>query len=204
VVGRRDHWEQVHRSKPATEVSWFQPAPEVSLSLIELAGIGPGSRVIDVGGGTSRLVDHLLDRGFADITILDISPAALDEGRRRLRGRAGAVTWVSADITAQRPDGLFDLWHDRAMFHFLTARGDRRAYVAAMNASLAPGAHILMATFALDGPPRCSGLDVVRYSPDTLRAALGSTLELVTSRSELHRTPSGREQSFVYCLFRRP
>jgi len=202
-VERREHWEKVHRSKAATEVSWFQQAPEVTLALIEAAGIGPDSRVIDVGGGVSRLVDHLLDRGFPHLTVLDISRSALEESRRRLGDQAGLVTWVDADITVSAPDGRFELWHDRAVFHFLTHPEQRRAYAAAMNASLAPGAHVIAATFAEDGPERCSGLEVVRYSPKTLQTALGPTLELITSRKEQHRTPAGKDQSFVYCLFRR-
>lgn len=187
----------------ATEVSWFQDVPELSLALIDAAEIGPSARVIDVGGGAASLVDHLLDRGFRDLTVLDISNSALDESRRRLGHRASQVEWIEADITAAVPHGRFDLWHDRAVFHFLTDPTQRRAYAEALDACLAPKAHILVATFAEDGPQRCSGLDIVRYSPQLLQSTLGPGLELVTSRNEHHRTPAGAVQSFVYCLFRR-
>ena len=171
--------------------------------MIEAAGIGPGARVINVGGGASRLVDHLLDRGYRSLTVLDISGSALELGRRRLGHRAALVEWIEADITASAPRGRFDLWHDRAVFHFLTEPDHQRAYANALNACLAPKAHAVIATFAEDGPKRCSGLDVVRYSPQLLCSTLGSGLELVTSRHEQHQTPNGTVQSFVYCLFRR-
>jgi SAM-dependent methyltransferase len=200
---RRDHWEGVHRSKAAGDVSWFQERPDLSLALIEAAGIEPDSRVIDVGGGVSRLVDHLLDRGFRRLTVLDISSAALDESRRRLGERADQVAWIEADITVAAPDGPFDLWHDRAVFHFLTDPDQRRAYCAALLAAIAPGGHAVVATFAEDGPQRCSGLEVVRYSPERLHATLDPSLELISVRHEQHRTPAGKNQSFVYCLFRR-
>lgn len=199
----RDHWENVHRSTSATEVSWFQEVPELSLAMIRAAGIGPDTRVIDVGGGAARLVDHLLDRGFRDLTVLDISRSALECSRRRLGHRAGSVEWIEADITACPPRGRYDLWHDRAVFHFLTDPDQRGAYARALYACLAPKSHVVMATFAEDGPRRCSGLDVVLYSPQLLQSTLGPGLELVTSRHEQHRTPSGVGQRFVYCLLRR-
>jgi SAM-dependent methyltransferase len=202
-VQRREHWENVHRTTAATRASWFQEVPELSLALMDAAGVTSDARVIDVGGGASQLVDHLLDRGFRDLTVLDISGSALDESRRRLGTRADLVDWVEADITVAAPHGRFDLWHDRAVFHFLTGADERRAYVEALGSCLAPRAHLLVATFAEDGPQRCSGLDVVRYSPELLHSTLGTGVELITSRSEQHRTPSGSAQSFVYCLFRR-
>lgn len=199
---RRDHWERVHRGKGPGERSWFQPRPDTSLALIEQTGCGPGARVIDVGGGTSHLVDELLERGFEDVTVLDVSPAALDEARQRLGTRAAAVRWIDADITGASLPGRFDVWHDRAVFHFLTAHDERAAYVRLLEQSLAPGGHAIIATFAEDGPTRCSGLPVVRYSPASLGAELGEGFELVDTRRELHRTPAGKPQSFVYCLFR--
>ena len=186
-----------------TKVSWFQQVPEVSLEMIDAAGIGPDARVIDVGGGASRLVDHLLDRGFRNLTVLDIARSALDESRRRLGRRAALVKWIEADITDTAAHGRFDLWHDRAVFHFLTDPDQRRAYAHALNTCLAPKSHVVMATFAEDGPRRCSGLDAVRYSPQLLQSTLGPGLELVTSRHEQHRTPGGVAQRFVYCLLRR-
>lgn len=201
---RREHWEEVYRTSVATEVSWFQTVPTTSLSLIEAAGAGPAARVIDIGGGTSCLVDHLLDLGFRNLTVLDFSRTALEQNRRRLAGRAGLVTWADLDITEGAPDGEFDLWHDRAVFHFLTEPEERRAYVAALSAALAPGAYAIVTTFGENGPQRCSGLDVLRYSPEALHAALGEGFELVRAEREVHRTPAGREQAFVCCLFRRP
>lgn len=200
---RRDHWDKVHHSKAAVEVSWFQETPDLSLALIEATGIGPDARVIDVGGGVSRLVDHLLDRGFQRLSVLDISSAALDESRRRLGDRADGIAWIEADITSAAPGGPFDLWHDRAVFHFLTEPDQRRAYCAALKAAIAPGGHVIVATFAEDGPPKCSGLEVVRYSPERLHATLDPSLDLVDTRHEHHRTPAGKDQSFVYCMFRR-
>lgn len=200
---RTEHWERVHQGKLPSERSWFQPRPEVSLGLMEAAGIEPPAGIVDVGGGTSRLVDELLAKGFDDITVLDISPTALEEARERLGERADDVRWVASDVTEAELEGSFDLWHDRAAFHFLTDPEDRRRYVALLHRTLAPGGHAIVATFAEDGPDECSGLPVVRYSPDALAAELGDDLELLRARRELHVTPAGKEQSFVYCLFRR-
>lgn len=200
---RKGHWERVHRGKAPGERSWFQPRPEASLGLMESAGIGPEARVVDVGGGTSRLVDELLERGYRHLTVLDISGAALAEARERLGERAENVRFVESDVTEADLEGPFDLWHDRAVFHFLTDADDRRRYVELLRRTLAPGGHAIVATFAEDGPEKCSGLPVVRYTPEALSAELGIDLELARARREMHVTPSGKEQSFVYCHFRR-
>ncbi len=156
-----------------------------------------------MGGGASRLVDCLLDRGFTDLTVLDIAQGALARAQERLGDRARAVRWIEADVTRFEPSERREIWHDRAVFHFLTAARDRAAYRRTMIDSLVPGGHAIIATFGPHGPTRCSGLDVVRYSPADLLAALGPGWELVTEREELHRTPGGVEQQFVYGLFRR-
>jgi SAM-dependent methyltransferase len=200
---RRSHWQKVHQSKPAEELSWFQRRPEVSLALIQLAGCGPSARILDVGGGASRLVDALLDAGYRNVSVLDIASSAFEEPKRRLAERASSVQWVEADITAAPPLGTFDLWHDRAVFHFLTDANDRAAYADTLRTTLRLGGHAIIATFAEDGPTQCSGLPVVRYSPASLIDELGQDFELIEVRFELHRTPAGREQSFVYCLLKR-
>ncbi|WP_333825837.1 class I SAM-dependent methyltransferase [Pinisolibacter sp.] len=197
------HWEGVHSTRGETEVSWFQASPEPSLRLIERAGIAPSASVIDVGGGASRLVDALLDRGFASVAVLDLSAAALGRSRARLGSRAAAVDWIVADATAWTPTIPYDLWHDRAAFHFLTEEPQRAAYVERLRAALRPGGHAIVATFALDGPERCSGLPVVRYDGESLARALGPGFERVETVADLHRTPSGGEQRFQFSLFRR-
>jgi SAM-dependent methyltransferase len=197
------HWEGVHSTRGETEVSWFQASPDPSLRLIERAGIGPSASVIDVGGGASRLVDALLDRGFASIAVLDLSAAALARSRARLGTRAAIVDWIVADATTWTPTAGYDLWHDRAAFHFLTEEPQRAAYVERLRAALRPGGHAIVATFALDGPERCSGLPVVRYDGDGLARALGPGFERLATVADLHRTPSGGEQRFQFSLFRR-
>lgn len=202
MIDRRRHWERIYRSKRAGERTWFQPRPETSLELLELAGCGPFSRIIDVGGGTAHLVDALVAKGYRHVSVLDISRSALDEAKARLGTRGTKVRWIEADITSTSIDDTFDLWHDRAVFHFLTEKSDRDAYVRTLMACLVEDGHAIVATFAKDGPVRCSGLPVVRYSPSALLAELGEGFELVEARSELHRTPAGRDQNFNYCLFR--
>jgi ubiquinone/menaquinone biosynthesis C-methylase UbiE len=198
------HWQQVHAAKPADTVSWFQSEPTPSLAMITATGLGPEAAVIDVGGGASCLVDRLLDRGIRRITVLDVSNEALDIARARLGDRAGLVAWQVADITAWTPPpAAFDLWHDRAVLHFLVRGVDRRAYVRAMSRGLKPGGYAILAPFSLTGPERCSGLLVQRYSPEILRALVGPGFELIEARPETHRTPGGAAQDFVWCLFRK-
>ena len=199
----KDHWEGVYATKPATEVSWFQEHPDVSLGLIARTGVGGDAAIIDVGGGASVLVDDLLAAEYADITVLDISAAALGLARRRLGPRAGGVRWVEADITeAELPRGRYDIWHDRAVFHFLTDAADRVHYVRSVLHAVRPGGYVIVAAFGPDGPLRCSGLPVVRYSPDRLHGEFGAAFELVGHASEEHTTPSGTVQQFIYCYCR--
>jgi 2-polyprenyl-3-methyl-5-hydroxy-6-metoxy-1,4-benzoquinol methylase len=200
---RRAHWQQVYTTKAADAVSWYQRSPEPSLRMIEAAGLPVSARVIDVGGGASMLADALLDRGFRAITVLDISAAALDIASRRMGARATAIDWHAADVRTWRPDHRYDLWHDRAAFHFLTEAADRRAYLDTLAAALEPGGRVIMATFAEDGPERCSGLPVRRYGAAALAEELGDGFSLSEHWTETHRTPAGTEQSFTWALFRR-
>lgn len=202
-VDLKSHWEEVFKTKKADEVSWFQPHLGLSMQLIARAGVSAISPVIDVGGGDSTLVDDLLAQGVVDVSVLDISPEALARARRRLGPRAERVTWIAADVTkAQLPPSHYDLWHDRAAFHFLTNPADRGAYLEVLGHAIRPSGHVVIATFAPDGPERCSGLPIVRYSPESLQAELGPRYELIATEHEAHQTPSGSEQRFVYCLFK--
>jgi SAM-dependent methyltransferase len=199
----KDHWEKVYSEKAADEVSWFQPHAETSLQLIRRCGNGRTDAIIDVGGGASTLVDDLLAGGYANLTVLDVSSAALRVAQDRLGAQSSSVQWLEADITmALLPSHRYAVWHDRAVFHFLTGADDRRNYVESVRRSVRPGGHVIIATFAPDGPLRCSGLETVRYSPDSLLGEFGDTLELVDQRSEMHQTPFGTEQHFIYCCCR--
>lgn len=184
-------------------MSWYQRDPELSLELIGAAAPRVAARVIDVGGGSSILVDRLLELPFENITILDISPTALDTAKRRLGARAAHVDWVTADITQVRDLGTFDVWHDRAVFHFLIEPEDQIKYVDLARRTIAPGGHVIIASFADDGPARCSGLDVCRYNAATMAAVLGASFSLVRTATEKHVTPSGTPQSFFYGMFQR-
>jgi SAM-dependent methyltransferase len=200
---RKTHWERVWSKKDESSTSWFQAAPDVSLDLVGRAGVGAADPVIDVGGGASRLVDQLLDREFADITVLDISAAGLRQAQRRLGDRAGAVHWIEADVTTFRPERAYRLWHDRAVFHFLLDPAERARYLAVLDAALAPDGQAVVATFGPGGPRKCSGLDTMRYSAAELAAEFGPGWRLVEERGEAHRTPAGREQLFGYYRFGR-
>jgi ubiquinone/menaquinone biosynthesis C-methylase UbiE len=200
----KTHWEEVYETKDSTQVSWFQEHAELSLQFIERTGMDKSGQIIDVGGGASRLVDDLLDRDYQNITVLDISAAALRVAQERLGSRANAVTWLEANITqVQLPHNFYDVWHDRAVFHFLTRAPDRQRYVEAVMHSVKGGGHVIVATFGVDGPSRCSGLEVVRYSPDSLHDEFGDNFDLVSSTSESHATPFGTEQKFIYCYCRK-
>jgi SAM-dependent methyltransferase len=199
----KSHWENVYRTKRVDEVSWFQTSPAISFDLIRRAVPEFAARIIDVGGGASSLVDGLLQFGYTDLTVLDLSATALEHARGRLGGSASRVHWIEADVLAAAlPEGSFDLWHDRAVFHFLTNSADRDAYIRQVRRAVRPGGHVLIATFAEDGPARCSGLPVARYSAEALHAQFDGGFELVDSVREQHRTPGGVLQSFVYCLCR--
>ncbi len=198
AASTREHWNAVYGQKAEDEVSWFQPHPGTSLALVERCAAGRAARIVDVGGGASRLVDDLLDRGYEDVTVLDVSDAALERARRRLGARAARVGWVACDVTRWEPDRAFDVWHDRAAFHFLVRPEDRAAYRSVLLRALRPGGHAVVATFAADGPERCSGLPVARWEPETLAAELGPGLRLVDWEREEHRTPAGKVQRFQF------
>ena len=200
----KDHWEKVYSTKAANAVSWFQPHADYSVGLIQAAGVGCDASIIDVGGGASTLVDDLLANGFANLTVLDLSAVALAEARKRLGSHASKVRWIEADITrADLPASQYDVWHDRAVFHFLTSPEDRAAYVKAVFHSVKPGGHVIVATFAEDGPNQCSGLPVMRYRAEELHAEFGGSFSLLSHRKEAHHTPAGTEQQFVNCFCRR-
>jgi len=200
----KNHWEKIYTTKASDAVSWFQSHAEVSVGLVKATGAGLDAAIIDVGGGASTLVDDLLALGYTNLTVLDLSAAALAAARKRLGGKASAVRWIEADITkANLPDHQFDIWHDRAVFHFLTSPEDRAAYVQAVFRAVKPGGHVIVATFAEDGPNQCSGLPVMRYRPDELHAEFGEAFSLLRHEKEAHHTPSGTVQQFVYCYCRR-
>lgn len=197
------HWNDVYATKADDEVSWFQARPERSLALIREAAPDRASSVIDIGAGTSRLLDALLSEGYRDLTALDISQTALDRLRRRLGPAGEPVEWIAADITKWLPERQWDVWHDRAVFHFLTGTADQDAYIAALSGGLRPGGTAIIATFALDGPEKCSGLPVQRYSGATLADRLGEGFRLISETPEVHVTPRGAVQKFAYAVLRR-
>ena len=198
---RQAHWEGVYSKKKSTEVSWYQLQPECSLELIKATGVDASASIIDIGGGASTLVDFLLDAGYQNLSVLDIAHGAIEQAKSRLGQHADKVEWLEQDITSFIAKESFDVWHDRAVFHFLTDAADRLSYVDVMCNALKPGGHAIVATFNLDGPEKCSGLDVVRYSPESMSAIFGAGFQLVETRSEKHETPGGASQSFVYCRF---
>jgi 2-polyprenyl-3-methyl-5-hydroxy-6-metoxy-1,4-benzoquinol methylase len=202
-VSRKTHWERVYTTKGEREVSWFQENPVPSLELIGLAGLPTDAAVIDIGGGASRLVDALAERKIGKITVLDLSAVALDAARERLGEKGADVKWVVADVTTWEPSQTYDLWHDRAALHFLTDASDRSAYVGNLKKAVRPGGHVIIGTFALDGPERCSGLPIMRYDAGVLGAILGIEFELMDSRRHDHTTPWGAVQRFQFSTFRR-
>ena len=203
-MNKKSHWENVYASKLPDQVSWYREHLDTSLNLIIQTGVGKDAAIIDVGGGSSTLVDDLLDNGFADVSVLDISGTAIAKSKERLGSRSDRVDWIEADITeVALPDSHFDVWHDRAVFHFLTNAEDRRKYVEVVIRSLKVGGHIIVASFGLEGPQKCSGLDVVRYSPESMHDAFGDHFTLVKSLDETHKTPFGTTQEFVYCYCRK-
>jgi 2-polyprenyl-3-methyl-5-hydroxy-6-metoxy-1,4-benzoquinol methylase len=184
-------------------VGWYQESPNTSLGLIEATGIDPDARILDVGGGASTLVDGLLDRGFENASVLDLSKSAIGHARSRLGARSDQVTWITEDVTTFRPARPFVLWHDRAVLHFLTKIHDRELYVQSLTESLAPTGHVIIATFALDGPKKCSGLEVVRYGSREMTALLGGDFTLLEIVHETHLTPGDIKQRFTYFRFQR-
>jgi trans-aconitate methyltransferase len=200
---RTAHWQAVYMTKAENEVSWFQENPTTSLRLIADAKASSDSRIIDIGGGASRLVDALLAQGFRSLAVLDISAAALETAKTRLGPRGVDVDWIAADVTKWRPATTYDIWHDRAAFHFLTEAADRDAYIDRLKSAVASGGQVIIGTFALDGPEKCSGLQVERYDAESLADTLGAGFELADNFAEAHRTPWGAIQHFQFSRFRR-
>jgi SAM-dependent methyltransferase len=203
-VERKAHWEGVYTSRQPTELSWYQAEPTRSIELLRAVGAGPDTAIIDIGGGDSTFVDAVLAARLGRVTVLDISAAALARAQARLGARASEVSWIEADVTrVQLPTQAFDVWHDRAVFHFLTRAEHRARYVASAALAIRPGGSLIISTFALNGPARCSGLDVVRYGPAELAWEFGEAFALERSLADVHRTPSGVEQRFTVAVLRR-
>jgi hypothetical protein len=204
MTDKRTHWESVYETKKPDSVSWYQPSLRISLELARRTGLAKDVALVDVGGGASTLVDDLVALDFSNITVLDISAQALEYSRHRLGSRSKSVKWIVGDITAIDPSQIScGIWHDRAVFHFLVEERDRRKYCDVLEASLRLGGYVIIATFGPNGPEQCSGLEIVRYDPDSLLQTFGTSFKLIASQVELHRTPSNRTQEFVYCLLQK-
>lgn len=204
MIDPKTHWENIYKTKSSKEVSWYAPHLGKSLEFIVGLGLPKNAQVIDIGGGASTLPDDLLAEGFKNITVLDISSEALEVSKKRLGGRAQSIQWIESDATkASLPIGRYDLWHDRAVFHFLTEQQDRIKYVKILKDALKPGGYILVATFGPNGPLKCSGLEIVRYSAEGLQKELGQEFRLEKQLIEIHSTPFNITQEFLYCLFKR-
>ena len=202
-MNRQQHWEKVWSRDNPREVGWYQEAPSVSLGLIKNTGLDLDTRILDVGGGASTLVDGLLDRGFINIEVLDLTDSAFDHSRSRLGTRSERVKWTTKDVTTFRAAQPIDLWHDRAVLHFLTKKRDRELYIQSLTESIAPNGHAIIATFALDGPKKCSGLEVVRYGSREIMTLLGGDFQLLEIVRETHLTPGKTKQRFIYFRFQR-
>lgn len=202
-MDEQNHWEKIYTEKAATSVSWYRPHLETSLELIERVAADRSSVIIDVGGGESTLVDDLLTRGYDDVTVFDISRTAIDANRKRLGDASERVHWLVGDITqSDLPPSRYDVWHDRAVFHFLTSPADRLAYVGQVARAVKNGGHVIVSTFGPEGPAKCSGLEVVRYNAESLHREFGLHFRLLGSSKELHQTPFGTTQQFLYCYCR--
>ena len=198
---RKEHWEKVYQTKSPDEVSWYQPSPILSLQLIAKTGLAFDAPIIDIGGGASTLVGELCDSGYSNVSVLDVSASALAHAKHRCADKVSEVRWYEEDVTCFKPPHRFALWHDRAVFHFLTSRADRDSYIKVLKQSIEPGGHIIMMTFAIDGPKKCSGLDIVQYDADKLILEFGPGFELVETGFDVHLTPAGNQQKFAYFRF---
>ena len=202
-MNAEEHWETIYSTKAPDAVSWYRPHLDVSLDLIERCAAGRAASIIDVGAGESTLVDDLLSRGYQELTVLDVSKTAIEATKKRLGRRAGQVHWIVGDVTQiALPPQSFDVWHDRAVFHFLTEATQRQAYVRSVLNAVKPGGYVIVSTFGPEGPTKCSGLDVMRYDAAALHQEFGKRFRVEESSKELHRTPWGTAQQFVYCCCR--
>lgn len=200
---RKEHWENVYKVKQLHEVSWYQPKPETSLYFIEKARLSKNAKIIDVGGGDSFLVDNLLDLGYTDLTVVDISENALERARKRLGTRADSVKWIAADVLEMELDGTYDLWHDRAVFHFVTNNSDIESYVSRMERYIQKDGILVLGTFSENGPLKCSGIDIKQYTETSLDEVTGDSFEKTECLTTDHPTPFGTQQNFVFCSFRK-
>ena len=203
AIERQAHWQNLYQARAERDVSWFEESPAVSLDLVRATGVGLDASIIDIGGGTSRLVDALVAEGFRSVTVLDLSEYALATSRNRLGPRAERANWTVADVTRWQPMQTYDVWHDRAAFHFLTEASDRTTYAECLREAVHPGGHVIIGTFALDGPQQCSGLPVLRHDAASIGAILGPSFKLMEARKHGHHTPGGNVQSFQFSRFRR-
>ena len=201
---RKNHWEHIYQTKQLNEVSWFQPTPSTSLSFFEQFNISKSAKIIDIGGGDSLLVDNLLDRGYVDITVLDISESALERAKLRLGERSGLVTWIVADAAAFTPLQQYDFWHDRAAFHFLTKEEEIENYINAVQQSIKPSGILVIGTFSEQGPKKCSGIEIKQYSENSMTDRLKPYFEKIECYTVDHKTPFDTIQQFVFCSFRKP
>ncbi|MGL5509239.1 MAG: methyltransferase domain-containing protein [Microcoleaceae cyanobacterium] len=200
---RKVHWENVYQTKSPMQVSWYQQQPTLSLELINHTNISKDQPIIDVGGGASVLVDYLYQQGFTNLAVLDIAGEAIALSQKRLGKIAENIQWYESDVTKFQPDRQFSLWHDRAVFHFLTDPKDRQNYRQLLAQALIPNGHLIIATFAIGGPAKCSGLDIIQYDAEKLRIELGDHFQLIEAKSEIHLTPTDKEQEFIYCHFQK-
>lgn len=202
-MNRKDHWEKVYQNKQLNEVSWYQPTPQVSLDFIQELEIDRHAAIIDIGGGDSFLTDHLLEAGFTNLTVLDISAAAIDRAKKRLGEKAGRVKWIVSDITRFNPETRYDFWHDRATFHFLTTEEEIEQYLRISQSALNNGGKILIGTFSTDGPEKCSGLPVKHYSEESLGTLIRNWYEKIKCIYTDHLTPFNTIQHFLFCSFKK-
>jgi SAM-dependent methyltransferase len=203
VLDARRHWERIYGEHKPEDVSWFQETPALSLEMIRGAAPSKHARILDVGGGASRLVDGLAAGGFTDLTVLDISGRALAHSRERMGERGKNISWIETEVAAFAPEAPFDIWHDRAVFHFLAENADRDAYLAVLRRALKPGGSLILAAFAPEGPEKCSGLPVRRYDAGLVRETFGPDFKLIMEAAETHLTPWNAEQRFAYFLLKK-
>ncbi|NNE29747.1 MAG: class I SAM-dependent methyltransferase [Saprospiraceae bacterium] len=200
---RKAHWENIYETRPLDTVSWYQPKPETSLRYFKALATRKDARILDVGGGDSFLVDHLLDEGYSDITILDISEKGIERAKARLGDRAEKITWINSDITNFEPEGQYDLWHDRAAFHFLNSEEEIQKYLEIASKAIRPGGNLVLGTFSTEGPTKCSGIEIRQYSPGSMIELFGKNFFNVGYQTIDHKTPKGGLQNFVFCSFQR-
>ena len=201
-MGLKNHWEQIYKVRPCEQLGWYTPHLQTSVNWVDELQLAANARLVDVGGGASTLVDDLLEQGYRSITVVDISERALSKAKQRLGKKAELAVWLAGDITAFTfPANTFELWHDRAVFHFLTTSDAQQRYLHNLTTALKPGGHVIIGTFAPEAPPRCSGLPVQRYSAELLQKTLGPKFQLQRERQDMHVTPGGVEQMYQYCHF---